>query len=162
MKKVSEELRYDGATLEQVHEMLADPAFREKVCDYQRVQRRTVRIDRDGTGMSVEVNQVQAARGIPGFAKKFVGDEINIIQSEDWTGPEKGTINLVIPGKPGEITGTALVTQDPDGTTETVNLTVKVNIPLVGGKIEGLIADLLTKALRAEHEVGVDWLAGQR
>ena len=25
MKKVHEELRYDGATLEQVHEMLADP-----------------------------------------------------------------------------------------------------------------------------------------
>ena len=162
MKKVSEELRYDGATLEQVHEMLADPAFREKVCDYQHVLRRTVSIDRDGKGMTVEVNQFQEARGIPGFARKFVGDEINIIQSEDWTGPEKGNINLVIPGKPGEITGTALVTQDPDGTTETVNLSVKVNIPLVGGKIEGLITDLLSKALRAEHHVGVEWLAGSR
>jgi hypothetical protein len=160
MKKVSEELRYDGATLEQVHEMLADPAFREKVCDYQRVLRRTVSIERDGQGMTVEIDQVQAARGIPGFAKKFVGDEINIVQSEDWTAPEKGNINIVIPGKPGEISGTALVTQDPDGTTETVNLSVKVNIPLVGGKIEGLIADLITKALRAEHHVGVEWLAG--
>ena len=28
MKQVTEELRYDGATLEQVHEMLADPTFR--------------------------------------------------------------------------------------------------------------------------------------
>ena len=37
-----------------------------------------------------------------------------------------------------------------------------MNIPLVGGKIEGLIADLLSKALRAEHQVGVDWLAGDR
>jgi hypothetical protein len=159
MKKVSEELRYDGATLEQVHEMLADPAFREKVCDYQRVLRRTVQVKRDGQGMSVEIDQVQEARGIPGFAKKFVGDEINIVQSEDWSGPEKGNIAIVIPGKPGEINGTALVTQDPDGTTETVNLTVKVNLPLVGGKIEGLIADLITKALRAEHHVGVEWLA---
>ena len=102
---------------------------------------------------------MQAAHGIPSFAKKFVGDEINIVQSEDWTSPEKGNIHVTIPGKPGEITGTALVTEDPDGTTETVNLTVKVNIPLVGSKIEGLIADLLTKALRAEHKVGVDWLA---
>jgi hypothetical protein len=158
MKKVSEELRYDGATMEQVHEMLADPAFREKVCDYQRVLRRTVQVDRAGEGMTVEVNQVQEARGIPGFAKKFVGDEINIIQTEDWTSSAKGIINLVIPGKPGEITGTALVTEDPDGTTETVNLAVKVNIPLVGGKIEGLITDLLSKALRAEHRTGVEWL----
>ena len=57
------------------------------------------------------------------------------------------------------MTGTALLTEDPDGTTETVNLTVKVNIPIVGGKIEGLIADLLVKALRAEHKVGVRYLA---
>ena len=39
MKKVNEELRYDGATLEQVHAMLADPAFREQVCDSQGVLR---------------------------------------------------------------------------------------------------------------------------
>ena len=162
MKKVSEELRYDGATLEQVHEMLADPAFREQVCDYQGVLRHTVQIKSDGKGMTVEIDQVQAAKGIPGFARKFVGDEINIVQSEDWTAPDKGNIHVAIPGKPGEISGTALLTQDPDGTTETVNLTVKVNIPLVGGKIEGLITDLLSRALRAEHHVGVEWLAGTR
>ena len=39
---------------------------------------------------------------------------------------------------------------------------VAVGIPLVGGKIEGLIADLLSKALRAEHRVGVGWLDGRR
>ena len=160
MKKVSEELRYDGASLDQVHEMLATPAFREQVCDRQGVLRPTVQIKRDDKGMTVEIDQIQAAQGIPGFAKKFVGDEINIVQSEDWTSPEKGNIHVAIPGKPGEMSGTALLTEDPDGTTETVNLTVKVNIPLVGGRIEGLIADLLSKALRAEHRVGKEWLAG--
>jgi hypothetical protein len=160
MKKIHEELRYEGATLEQVHEMLATPAFREKVCDAVGVLRKTVQIERDGEGMTVMIDQVQEAKGIPGFAKKFVGDEIHIVQSEDWTSPEKGNIHVSIPGKPGEMTGTALLTEDPDGTTETVNMTVKVNIPLVSGKIEGLIADLLSKALRAEHKVGVTWLAG--
>lgn len=161
MKKVSQELRYDGATLEQVHEMLADPAFREKVCDYQRVLRHDVHIDReaDGRGMGVRIEQVQAARGIPGFAKKFVGDEITIVQAEDWSAPERGKIHVTIPGKPGEMTGTALLTEDPQGTTETVNLTVKVAIPLVGAKIEGVIADLFERALRAEHHVGQEWLS---
>ena len=160
MKKVNEELRYDGATIEQVHEMLADETFRKKVCDAQGVLRHTVRIEAAGDGMTVEIDQFQAAKGIPGFAKKFVGDEIHIVQSEDWTSPEKGNIHVTIPGKPGEMSGTALLTEDPNGTTETVNLTVKVNIPLVGSKIEGLIADLLAKALRAEHRTGVQWLAG--
>ena len=31
---------------------------------------------------------------------------------------------------------------------------IRVGIPLVGGKIEDLIADLLRKALRAENRVG--------
>lgn len=162
MKKVHEELRYDGATLEQVHEMLADESFRGRVCRELGVLRHTVDIERDGTGMTVEIDQVQATQGIPGFAKKFVGEEINVVQSEDWTSPEKGNIRVVIPGRPGEMSGTAMLTQDPDGTTETVNMSVKVNIPLVGGRIEGLVADMLGKALRAEHEVGVAWLADGR
>ena len=162
MKKVSEELRYDGATIEQVHEMLADETFRKKVCDAQGVLRHTVTIEAAGEGMTVEIDQFQAAKGIPGFAKKFVGDEIHIVQSEDWTSKEKGNISLVIPGKPGEITGTALLTEDPDGTTETVNLNAKVNIPMVCGKIEGLITDLISRGLREEKKVGRAWLDGDR
>jgi hypothetical protein len=161
VKKVSEELRYDGATIQQVHAMLADPDFRRAVCDAQGVLRNTVTVDddNDGPGMTVVVDQVQAAHGIPSFAKKFVGEDINVVQTEDWTSAEKGNIHVAIPGKPGEMNGTALIVEDPDGATETVNLSIKVNIPLVGGKIEGLIADLLTKALRAEHRTGVSWLA---
>ena len=162
MKKVSEELRYDGATIEQVHAMLTDPAFRAKVCEEQHVLRHDVRVDDSGAGTAVTVEQVQAVRGVPGFATKFVGDEITIVQAEDWTSPEKGNLQLTIPGKPGEITGTALLTEDPDGTTETVNLSVKVNIPLAGGKIEGVLADLLAKALHVEHRTGVAWLADLR
>ncbi len=158
MKQVHEELRYDGASIQQVYEMLADPAFREEVCDYQRVLRRTVQITRDGEAVSVQIDQVQAARGIPGFARKVVGEEIHIVQSEDWATAAKGDIHVSIPGKPGKMAGTAVLAEDPEGTTETVNLTVEVNLPLVGSKIEGLVADLLDKALRAEHTVGVRWL----
>lgn len=162
MKKINEKLRYDGASAAQVHEMLADRTFRERVCDEQRVLRHTVTIEQDGPGMQVEIDQVQAADGIPGFAKKFVGDEIHIVQSERWSSPEEGDIHVSIPGKPGEMKGTATLSEDPGGTTETVELAVSVSIPLVGGKIEGLIADLLSKALRAEHRVGVRWLDGSR
>jgi hypothetical protein len=162
MKRIIEKLRYDGATAEQVHQMLADPVFREKVCDEQRVLRHSVRIDRTGSTMEVEIDQVQAAHGIPGFAKKFVGDEIHIVQSEQWSAPDHGDVHVSIPGKPGEMKGTAKLAEDAEGTTETVDLAVTVGIPLVGGKIEGLIADMLSKALRAEHRVGVGWLAERR
>jgi hypothetical protein len=161
VKKVSEELRYDGATIEQVYDMLGDPAFREKVCQQLGVLRQTVEIHQDEKGMSVVLDQVQAAQGVPGFVRKFVGAEINVVQSEDWTAQEKGVITVTIPGKPGEMSGTALLTEDPEGTTETVNMAVKVNIPVVGGKLEGFVADMLRRALQAEHGVGVEWLAGR-
>ncbi len=66
---------------------------------------------------------------------------------------------MEIPGKPGDMRGTVALRESGGTTTETVDLTVKVGIPLVGGKLEGLIADLLLKALRAENTVGRAWLA---
>lgn len=49
MKRVQENLRYDGATVEQVFSMLGTQEFREAVCDYQRVLHRTVTTGHEGT-----------------------------------------------------------------------------------------------------------------
>jgi len=151
-------MTYD-APLADVAAMLADPAFREDVCDYMGVLRHEVSIDRDADAMEVTIDQVQAAQGIPSFAKKFVGDEINIVQRETWRNPDVGAIHVTIPGKPGEMKGSATLTEADGVTTEHVDMEIKVGIPLVGGKIEGLIADLLRKALEAENTVGRRYLS---
>ena len=44
-------------------------------------------------------------------------------------------------------------------TTETVVMDIRVGIPFVGGKIEGLVADMLRAALEIENEVGRDYLS---
>ena len=67
---------------------------------------------------------------------------------------------MVIPGKPGEMTGTITLSEADGVTTERLEMTIKVNIPLVGGKIETLIAGLLRSALKAENVVGREYLAG--
>jgi hypothetical protein len=158
-KKIRHELTYD-APVEDVAAMLADPAFREEVCDYMRVISREVTITRSGAeGMEVVIDMVQPARGIPSFAQKFVGDTINIVQTESWSSPTRGAITVTIPGKPGEMSGTAILSESGSGTVETVEMTVKVNIPLVGGKLESLIAGLLEQALVAENTVGREWLS---
>lgn len=160
MKTIEHDLRYDGASAEQVHAMLGDPTFREAVCDYQRVLRRTVTIATKGDGMDVTVDQVQSAQGIPSFATKIVGSEIKIVQSEDWSSKVAAALTIEIPGKPGDIHGTIALIEDDNGTTERVGMQIKVGIPLVGGKLEGLVADLLMKALKAENKVGKKYLAG--
>ena len=69
------------------------------------------------------------------------------------------SIELAIPGKPAQAVGTLALTETGGTTTETVRLDVTVRIPLVGGKVETMIADMVGYALDKEHEVGVEWLA---
>jgi hypothetical protein len=159
VQRLTHTMTYD-APLADVSAMLDNTAFREEVCAFQRVLRATVEIDDTPEGMRVVVDQVQPAKGIPSFAKKFVGDEIRIVQTEIWSSETRAELHVTIPGKPGEMTGTITLTESDATTTETVDVQVKVNIPLVGGKIEGLIVDLLRKALDAEQSVGRDYLSG--
>lgn len=153
------ELRYD-ASPDEVYAMLSQAAFREQVCEAQHVTECTVEIDDADGSMSVRVDQHRPSDGIPGFAKKFVGDEIHIVQNEEWSGSADATLDVGIPGKPGHLKGTVTLRPDGDGTVETVAGELKVAIPMVGGKIEKLIAELLVDALKVERRVGVSWLKG--
>jgi len=159
MKRVQEQLRYDGATVEQVYAMLTTQEFREAVCDYQQVLHRDVTVSKDGSSASVTIDQGHATDKLPGFARKIVGDRVSMVQAEAWTEGSLGKITVTVPGKPGEMAGTATLVGDHTGVTEEVDMAVTVHLPLIGGKVEGLIADMLRKALQAEHTVGVRWLA---
>lgn len=157
-KTLRHEMRYD-ADVDAVATMLMDEAFRRQVCDAQHVLSHDVSITA-GPPATVRVEQVQSAEGIPSFATKIVGDRITIVQQETWRTPTEGDIVVEIPGKPGSMRGTATLSPAGAGTVEVVELEIKVSIPLVGGKVESLVADMLRKALEKENEVGRTWLAG--
>lgn len=153
-------LRYDVAP-ETVFAMLGDPGFREQVCEAQHATDCTVTIDGVDDTMTVRVEQQRPAEGIPSFARKFVGDMIHIVQAEDWSCATDAGLDVSVPGKPGHMRGSISLRPDGAGTLETVSGEIKVAIPLVGSKIEVLIAELLEHALQAEHRIGVAWLAGR-
>ena len=157
-KHLTHESTYD-APLETVAAMIADPAYREQVSVAQGATRTSVDIDGSGAGMAVLVDQTQPAEGLPGFARKLVGDEINIVAREEWTAIDRADLHVTIPGKPGEMTGTLTLTESGGTTTYTAEVAIKVNIPLVGGKVESLIADMLRKALLAEGTIGRDYVS---
>lgn len=156
-KKLSIDLTYD-APQSDVAAMLSDPAFRERVLDAQHVLSRTVTIEGGRVAM---VYALSVAGSVPNVAKKFVGDTIEVHQDETWDpGFTRGTIAVTLPGKPGDLRGTATVTERDGKTVETVDLTASVSIPLVGGKMEDLVLGSFKDALDKEHEVGVAWLKG--
>lgn len=160
-KRVHHELVYPGATVGEVAAMLGDPAFRKAVADYQRTLRSDVSVTPRGAGRKVVVDLAHGTDHVPSFARKFVGDEISIRSEETWTSDTEADIHVTIPGKPGDMKGTTRLAQVGDDVVQTNDLTVKVGIPLVGGKMEDLIAGLMTKAFEAENKVGVKWLAGE-
>ena len=147
-------LTYD-ATAEAVTAMLDDQEFREEVLERQRVVRGSATVDGD----VVTIEQVRSADDIPSFARSFVGDEILIVQTETWTSPTSADVRLAIPGKPGEAVGTLELVESGGTTTETIRLDLTVKIPLVGAKIEQLIAEIVSHALDVEQKVGREWLA---
>ena len=159
MKPLKHNMEYPGSTPEQVYAMLSNPDFREAVCEYQRFPRRIVTIKPTDVGMDVTVDQYRPAHEVPAFARKLVGDEINILQEEEWTSPTEAKLQVSIPGKPGSMAGTVVLRGHDGGTTETVAVEVKVNVPLIGGKLEGFIGDMLLRALKADNKVGQKWLA---
>jgi hypothetical protein len=162
MKRVSVELRYPGRTVEEVRGMLADPAFREAVCAYQQVEGSAVSIEEyDDGSMTVDLDRTYGTALVPSFARKFVGATIDLVQREEWTSPTEASFDVSIPGKPGEMTGSAKLVQQGADAVETVTMDVRVAIPLIGGRLEDLVAGLLKDAFRAENKVGLKWLAGE-
>lgn len=162
MKKIKHELSYPGATVDEVVAMVSDPAFREEVAEAQHVVRKEVSVDGQVPAKTIRVELAHGTDRVPSFARKFVGDEISIVQVEKWSTDTSASVEVTIPGKPGDMKGEARIEQRGDAVVETYDLAVQVKIPLVGGKIEDLIVGLLVKAFKTENKVGIKWLAGDR
>ncbi|ABL80737.1 hypothetical protein Noca_1223 [Nocardioides sp. JS614] len=154
------ELHYDAAPAA-VFEMLADAAFREAACAAQDVISAEVTLERDGNGFTLSVDQEQRTDDLPSFARTFAGASTRAIQRETWTDTTGGTLQIDTPGKPSTLKGTITLRPEGSGTVEIVELEIKVKLPLIGGKLEHLLADKVTAGMDAEHGVGVEYLAGR-
>jgi hypothetical protein len=161
MKRVSHTLTYPGTTVADVYAMLADPAYRKAVGEYQRVIDFSCDITPTGNGMQVRLEQAHGTDRIPSFAQKLVGGEIRFVQEESWSSPSAADIHVSIPGKPGEMNGATTLTQAGADVVQQIDLAVKVGVPLIGGKLEELVAGFVTKSFDAENKVGVKWLRGE-
>jgi len=159
--KLRHEISYD-APLADVYAMLADPAFRQASGTAMGVISADVTITPKGEGMSVLIDQVQPTEGVPGFAKKFAGETTRAVQKEEWSSPAGGSITIETPGKPTSITGTLSLRESGGRTTETLDVEVKVKVPLIGGKLEKLMAELVASGMDKEQGAGEAWLRGER
>jgi Protein of unknown function (DUF2505) len=141
--------------------MLADPDFRQKSCAAMEMISADVQLEPSpdgGDGFSLVIDQLQNTKDLPAFARAFAGESTQAIQREVWPSTTTGSLSIESPGKPASASGTIRLEPDGAGTTEVVELEIKVRVPLIGGRLEKLMAEKVAAGMDIEHAVGVSWL----
>jgi hypothetical protein len=157
--KFDHELVY-AADAASVYAMLAEREFRQRVCRAQGATHCDITVDRDGAGLEVVVDQRRPTVGVPGFAAKLVGEEVRILTKEWWADPRTARLEVTVPGRPGRFEGGIQLAGQDGRTVPSVTGEVTVAVPLLGAKLEQLIAGVLGDALDVEQGVARAWLAG--
>jgi hypothetical protein len=155
-----EHVNHYAAGPDAVLAMLTEPAFRDQVCVRQGALDHDVDVRGEGAGAVVLIARTQSLEGAPSVATKVAGDTVRIVQREEWRTPTTADFAMEIPGKPGRLDGGIVLRDNGDGTTDQLfSGEVKVNVPLLGKKLEQMIASILERALVKEGQVGASWLA---
>ena len=159
--KVTHTATYE-APADDVYAMLTDPVFRQRAADASGVVSAEVTVEPSGEGHVVTIDQVQPTEGVPAFAKKFAGETTRAIIVETWTSSRSASLSIQTPGRPTEIHGSYTLAEIGGRTTQTFEGEVKAKVPLIGGKLEGLVTQFFVEGRDKEEASGQAWLAGER
>ncbi len=114
----------------------------------------------DDTFTYTSVRNVPAE--LPSVAKKIVGDTNTVTTTERWTragGSASATIEIHVKNVPGATTGTMEMKPSGAGSTWSADFNIKVSIPMVGGKLEGVMKDETASNFKQEKTFNDQWLA---
>lgn len=115
------------------------------------------REERPDGGVLLAVSR-QLPGGVPGFLEKFLPKDGRVLETFDWGGPgadgaHRGTWKVEIPGAPASLGGTMRLEPLPEGSTYTIEGAVKVKVPIIGGKAESFIADMVQRLAAKEADL---------
>jgi hypothetical protein len=109
-------------------------------------------------GVTFRLRQGVDAKHLPGAVRSLLSGDLVVEREERWRGHESAS-RATISGVPAEIKSRGRLAPRGDGAELVISAEVKVSIPLVGGKIEKVVAEQVTKLLAAEAEYTEKWLA---
>lgn len=113
------------------------------------------------SGMVLKVDR-KTPSDLPDFAKKVLGDTNHIVQTETWMADGDGYVcdlSIESPGKPLTIKSRSAIVPSGDGSDWNVNMEIKASIPLVGGKLEGVVEKETLASMDKEYAFNKMWLS---
>jgi len=109
-----------------------------------------------------ELRQGLSEKDLPPIVGKVMNGDLAIVRTETLNriqpGRYSGDVDVAIPGAPASASGTMALAEDGDGSLFEVHADVTVRVPLIGGKIEEIVADQVRRLLEAETQFTVRWL----
>ena len=98
---------------------------------------------------------------LPAMVKPLVGGELVIERTESvhpGGAGYRGVVEVRVPGAPVAANGTMSLRDAPGGSEFAVRAEVSVRVPLLGGRIEAVVAEQVRLLLAAEAEFTRQWL----
>ena len=95
-----------------------------------------------GSKFRIKCRYKIANNAVPDFAKKFLGGQSTVTQQDTWdTASKTGRLDIEIKNAPVKVTADMALKADGAGSANNLKWNVSCGIPLIGGKLESVVAD---------------------
>lgn len=123
---------------------------------------KSLTVDADGTVSAVFAASLLRDR-LPKLITQLHRGDLEVVQNERWSridgGRLRGEISVTAPGTPLSGCWEVLVTPVRTGSRLNYTVTVKANVPLVGGTIERFIGGQLAEGVAEAVRFNTEWIA---
>jgi hypothetical protein len=140
--------------------LVSEQYWKDRMAEVGGPDARLVKFESNG-GTDIDMVQTVDQKYLPEFVTKIRPGNLEIHRSEKWGGltgdTATGTFVADVQGAPAKISGTTTLHVDGTGSSLTVHGEVEVRIPLLGGRVEEMIAEQLQRLMGKEDGFTQEW-----
>lgn len=152
------------ADTQRVTDVFVNQDFLRKTSELVGGRLESVTVDGDTAGaFNTTVVRTLPTTRLPEMARKFLGEELKVTQTEQWEAPDADGsrvthIALKIAGAPLDVSAVQRLVPNAGGTRVELEGTVTSSVPLLGGKIAEAAEPMVGKALNIQSQQAQAWL----
>ena len=151
------------APIEKVWEMFANPAYSELRA--KKLMMTDPQVRSTATDSEIEVTTTGGVpQGmLPAAAKRFISPSTQVVLAEEWrrvgAGRISGSLSVSAQGVPAGLTSTVVLEADGNQTNAVMKGDVKVQIPLLGRRLEAEAVKFAPELVKGERQTAEEFLA---
>jgi len=146
-----------SGSVEEVFAVLTSPGWpARKAAELHDGSAVVEREERPDGGVLLVVSR-ELPSSVPGFLERFLPADGRVVQTDDWGpasgGERHGSWSVALPGAPATLGGTLRLAPTAAGSSYTISGEVTVKVPLIAGKAERLIGEMVVKLAAKEADL---------